>query len=291
MFSHNVKQPVNAFQSNSKDDVFAGRSVWSNGHWAGNGGWGLGRGWNNNYGSQQPQPQHQYQQHQQQYQLFNRNNFMQIVTQPMSQSVSSSSPSSSVSSATGPLSPLTIISSPQQQQHRVQAVGPFTTGGIWSPIGTELNAKNGVRRAIRKTTEPMQHIAPHIPIYKGWTFNECTPNASPAVQRRIIIDQTAKRSDKFDFKQMIEHAKILREQFDKHMLCNFCLNNHETEEIYTSHGLKDANGKISCPILQAYKCPKCHATGDKAHTIKYCPIIQKNAKFNKIKKFALAQRQ
>ena len=34
-------------------------------------------------------------------------------------------------------------------------------------------------------------------------------------------------------------------------------------------------GKVVCPILYAYKCPICHATGDYAHTLKYCPMMPK----------------
>ena len=34
-------------------------------------------------------------------------------------------------------------------------------------------------------------------------------------------------------------------------------------------------GKVICPILFAYKCPICHATGDYAHTLKYCPMMPK----------------
>ncbi|EDV22801.1 uncharacterized protein TRIADDRAFT_9546, partial [Trichoplax adhaerens] len=53
--------------------------------------------------------------------------------------------------------------------------------------------------------------------------------------------------------------------------CVFCRNNGEHEDVYTSHQLKDADGKITCPILKAYTCPICGATGENSHTIKYCP--------------------
>ena len=54
-------------------------------------------------------------------------------------------------------------------------------------------------------------------------------------------------------------------------VCVFCRNNGEHEDVYTSHQLKDTDGKITCPILKAYTCPICGATGENSHTIKYCP--------------------
>ena len=57
----------------------------------------------------------------------------------------------------------------------------------------------------------------------------------------------------------------------KQQVCVFCRNNGESESFYTSHCLKDAEGKVTCPVLRAYTCPLCGANGDSAHTIKYCP--------------------
>ncbi|XP_001641215.2 nanos homolog 1 [Nematostella vectensis] len=57
-------------------------------------------------------------------------------------------------------------------------------------------------------------------------------------------------------------------------VCVFCRNNGESEEVYASHVLKSADGKTTCPILRAYTCPICKASGDDSHTIKYCPQNQ-----------------
>lgn len=62
------------------------------------------------------------------------------------------------------------------------------------------------------------------------------------------------------------------------MCCVFCRNNKEDESVYTSHVLKDSEGRTVCPILRAYTCPICKANGDNSHTIKYCPENQ-NARF------------
>ena len=58
-------------------------------------------------------------------------------------------------------------------------------------------------------------------------------------------------------------------------VCVFCRNNGEDASVYTTHTLMSTAGKVICPILFAYKCPICHATGDYAHTLKYCPMMPK----------------
>lgn len=54
--------------------------------------------------------------------------------------------------------------------------------------------------------------------------------------------------------------------------CTFCKSNGEREEFYSSHTCKDRTGVVICPILRAYICPLCGATGSNAHTISYCPL-------------------
>ncbi len=69
--------------------------------------------------------------------------------------------------------------------------------------------------------------------------------------------------------------------------CNFCKNNGEVEAIYSSHNMKDSLGKVTCPILRDFKCPKCGESGDYAHTNKYCPVTQRRKKEKKIKKLSV----
>lgn len=59
-------------------------------------------------------------------------------------------------------------------------------------------------------------------------------------------------------------------------VCVFCRNNGESKKVYSSHVLKDSQGNTVCPILRAYTCPLCKASGDESHTIKYCPKNKNN---------------
>lgn len=54
-------------------------------------------------------------------------------------------------------------------------------------------------------------------------------------------------------------------------VCVFCKNNGELSSLYGGHILKNDQGITVCPVLRRYTCPKCGASGDSAHTIKYCP--------------------
>ncbi|XP_044031698.1 nanos homolog 2 [Siniperca chuatsi] len=58
-------------------------------------------------------------------------------------------------------------------------------------------------------------------------------------------------------------------------LCRFCKQNGESARVYRSHKLKSDDGRVICPVLWNYICPICDATGDHAHTRRYCPQAQR----------------
>jgi len=62
-------------------------------------------------------------------------------------------------------------------------------------------------------------------------------------------------------------------------VCKFCYSNGEAESQYRSHQLKSSSGLVTCPVLRSFVCPICKATGDFAHTQRYCPR-NKNGHYN-----------
>ena len=53
------------------------------------------------------------------------------------------------------------------------------------------------------------------------------------------------------------------QKLDCSVRCGFCNGEYRLKNPYS--------GKIRCPVLRSYTCSICNATGDKAHTRKYCP--------------------
>lgn len=70
-----------------------------------------------------------------------------------------------------------------------------------------------------------------------------------------------------NFKEQRKKKKSLKNNF-----CVFCKNNGENAVLYSGHVLKDELGRVSCPVLRSYTCPLCGSSGDRAHTVRYCPV-------------------
>ncbi|XP_023310437.1 nanos homolog 2 [Anoplophora glabripennis] len=96
--------------------------------------------------------------------------------------------------------------------------------------------------------------------------------ANPSVSNRkspesLSLEDFARPENKATNTTKPGKSSRATKQYD---FCKFCYKNGELSDIYMSHVTKSSDGTIVCPILRKYVCDLCGATGDKAHTRKYC---------------------
>ncbi|XP_029313948.1 nanos homolog 2-like [Cottoperca gobio] len=87
--------------------------------------------------------------------------------------------------------------------------------------------------------------------------------------------QTSRRGDRKDSTSSVSSLSDTSCSGTSSDYCRFCKQNGESARVYRSHKLKSDDGKVICPILWNYTCPICEATGDHAHTRRYCPQAQR----------------
>lgn len=88
--------------------------------------------------------------------------------------------------------------------------------------------------------------------------------------RTLPFSQLTSEHKKYNLRKYYNNgAKTEKYSFLKH--CVFCENNNEPDAVVRSHAVRDALGRVLCPKLRVYICPICKASGDLAHTVKYCP--------------------
>ncbi|XP_055312752.1 uncharacterized protein LOC129574586 [Sitodiplosis mosellana] len=156
------------------------------------------------------------------------------------------------------------------------------------PNSTELNS-NGTNEARNdagdvdnnNNSTNIDGNRTHHTTNNGQTVDECATeirklaNSDLCLPRNVAV-AAIKQHDKFTAnKQQQQQHKGQKKWSSKlptaKLFCVFCKNNGEQEHVYTSHKVKDNRNRVCCPRLREYKCRICGASGDSAHTIRYCP--------------------
>ncbi|KER28279.1 hypothetical protein T265_04877 [Opisthorchis viverrini] len=118
-------------------------------------------------------------------------------------------------------------------------------------------------------------------LQKGSLDNWCTLEKElEAWEKRACSGRaTIPRSQLIAFGDLVRRlrATVRRKCEEGLDLCAFCRNNGEHFNVYITHKVRDASGRVTCPVLRLLSCPLCKSTGDAAHTIKYCPLNRKES--------------
>ena len=186
-----------------------------------------------------------------------------------------------------------LFSSPLSIDSSYQTVTVNTS--IWSPQYQVINSPSSFRPIIKAKKDlskldtwasPVLSPKATESLLDDSEIHSDTSASPPKTSSLTSHQRLPKRSDNFDFTHMIYQATLKEVKTGKKQMCSFCRNNNEPELIYTCHQLKDSLGRVTCPILKAHVCPICGASGELSHTLKYCPILQKKSKLNKILRHA-----
>ncbi|XP_029729869.2 uncharacterized protein LOC115254181 [Aedes albopictus] len=128
--------------------------------------------------------------------------------------------------------------------------------------------RNGIDSSIAECVPTRRLPPPGFGALSKWPLSACENNSSTAGTnlKDNKMDEPERKANKSTYQS--NRRKRSKENED---YCVFCYNNREKQEIYLDHCCRDEEGYVICPKLRKYVCPYCQATGQLAHTKKYCP--------------------
>lgn len=173
---------------------------------------------------------------------------------------------------------------------------PFTAPTIWSPMHSfpdsdsdqSTNQSSFSTPATSPSGSPPQTFSQFFPVNLSKLPE---PIARPTAKRQTYhVNKLPKRSEQVDMSEFIRKSRSMNMKYKRYVACTFCKSNGESEEIYSSHSLKNSVNKITCPILMMYTCVECGASGENTHTIRYCPVMQKKLRQQMLSKLITAKK-
>ena len=109
-------------------------------------------------------------------------------------------------------------------------------------------------------------------LQRGQRHNMRLYDSKPQFSEATIRQLDGSQAEILRERERTQAAKGNLNKKNQEKNCAFCKNNGSPYSYYSSHSLKDSDGKVTCPVLFKYKCPLCGVTGAESHTIRYCPV-------------------
>ena len=144
----------------------------------------------------------------------------------------------------------------------------------YSPFGTYFGLADVIQNSYKQETTFQS------PVLLSTSKSDLNPQAPPFVpsnQQELSRPESANQNSaqiQYKLNMQRERAKMNKEQYSKVRFCVFCQKSGKPIATQNSHTLRDENGCVMCPYLRVTLCPRCGATGDDAHTLKFCPSTQ-----------------
>ncbi|KAI6649206.1 nanos 2 [Oopsacas minuta] len=164
-----------------------------------------------------------------------------------------------------------------KSNHNMQST--ISSSSEYSPFGNYFSLANVVQNNLEDKSEFQSTI--QLPSEPG-----LNPQAEPFIPSFISEDSSSpgesrspnhtNQNEDIQYKLQMQRKRAVlnKNQYSKVRFCIFCQKSGQSIFIQKSHTLRDENGCVMCPYLRATVCQLCGATGDDAHTIKYCPAKQ-----------------